>query len=68
MTAASREAVRNRAGGRFEYCRLPDFSLEPDNFHVEHIVAIKHGGGDELENIAWACIFCNLYKGPPAKC
>jgi hypothetical protein len=39
-------------------------SLSPEDFHVEHVVARKHGGGDNPENLAWACIFCNLYKGP----
>jgi hypothetical protein len=64
MTAASREAVRQRAGGRCEYCHLPDFAMAPEDFHVEHVIARKHGGGDGLDNLAWACIFCNLYKGP----
>ena len=64
MTAPHRELVRQRAIARCEYCRLPDFALEPEDFHVEHIIARKHGGPDETENLAWACIFCNLYKGP----
>jgi hypothetical protein len=64
MTAAGREAVRQRAGGRCEYCHLPDFAMAPEDFHVEHVIARKHGGGDDLDNLAWACIFCNLYKGP----
>jgi hypothetical protein len=24
----------------------------------------QHGGGDELDNLALACIHCNRYKGP----
>ena len=38
--------------------------MEPADFHVEHIVARKHGGSDDENNLAWSCIFCNLYKGP----
>jgi hypothetical protein len=64
MSHPQREAVRLRSGGRCEYCRLPDMSLAPEDFHVEHIIPRKHGGSDRLENLAWACIFCNLYKGP----
>jgi 5-methylcytosine-specific restriction endonuclease McrA len=64
MTAGHREAVRQRAGGRCEYCHLPDSAMAPEDFHVEHIIARKHGGQDGMENLAWACIFCNLYKGP----
>ncbi len=37
MTPAQREAVRQRAGGRCEYCRLPDSA----DFHVEHIIGHK---------------------------
>ena len=29
---------------------------------IEHIIPRKHGGGDENENIALACIDCNLAK------
>ena len=63
MTNARRESVRRRAGGRCEYCRLPDVALSPEDFHVEHIIARKHQGNDTEENLAWACVFCNLYKG-----
>ena len=61
---SQREIVRQRAGFRCEYCRLPDFALDAADFHVEHIIAKKHDGQDVSENLAWACIFCNLYKGP----
>jgi len=64
MSAGSRDFIRQRAGARCEYCRLPDFALEPEDFHVEHIIARKHRGEDAPDNLAWACIFCNLYKGP----
>ena len=64
MTGSSREIVRQRAGARCEYCRLPDSAIDPSDFHVEHIIARKHGGANGVENLAWACIFCNLYKGP----
>ncbi len=32
-------------------------------FQVEHIISRKHGGSSELENLAFACVFCNRYKG-----
>ena len=38
---------------------------EPFNrYHVEHIVARQHRGGDELGNLALACNHCNSRKGP----
>jgi hypothetical protein len=33
-------------------------------FHVEHIIALQHGGNDDPSNLALACDRCNLYKGP----
>ena len=64
MTAGDREAIRRRASGRCEYCLLPDFAMQPEDFHVEHIIARKHASKTTEDNLAWACIFCNLYKGP----
>jgi HNH endonuclease len=31
--------------------------------HIEHIVPKIHGGTDDPENLALACIDCNLHKG-----
>jgi hypothetical protein len=33
-------------------------------FQVDHIIARKHQGADELENLALACFACNNHKGP----
>ncbi len=32
--------------------------------HIEHIVPKQHDGDDDHENLALACIDCNLHKGP----
>jgi len=63
MDAATRNLVRHRAAGRCEYCRLLE-SAHALPFHIEHIVARQHGGGDSPDNLALACDRCNLYKGP----
>ena len=63
MDAATRELVRKRAGDRCEYCRLTQRHMPVPTFHTEHIVARKHRGGDEPENLALACDQCNLHKG-----
>jgi hypothetical protein len=62
MDAAVRELVRERAGNRCEYCRLRQ-DHTPFVLQIEHIIARKHGGGDELSNLALACDRCNLHKG-----
>jgi hypothetical protein len=33
-------------------------------FHIEHITARQHGGGDDSSNLALACPDCNAHKGP----
>ena len=63
MRGAPRDAVRERAAARCEYCRLPDAADEWP-FHVDHVIALQQGGSDALDNLWWACSRCNLYKGP----
>ena len=63
VSGRMRQAVAERAAYRCEYCGLPQkFVLhvhEPD-----HIVPHQHGGESQLQNLAWACLRCNRYKGP----
>jgi hypothetical protein len=54
-------AVRTRAGDRCEYCRMHQ-SLQGATFHVEHIVPASQQGSSSLDNLAWCCPSCNLYK------
>ena len=30
---------------------------------ADHVIAEKHGGATSLENLAWACFYCNRFKG-----
>jgi hypothetical protein len=63
MDEATRDLVRVRADHRCEYCRLRQSALFVVQFQIEHIVAKKHGGDDDPENLALACLHCNLHKG-----
>lgn len=56
--------VRRRAADRCEYCQLHQNNSPLAALHVEHIIPKKHGGTDDLDNLALACIDCNLHKGP----
>ena len=38
--------------------------MHPAPFQTDHIIAKQHGGADDLDNLALACIHCNRYKGP----
>ena len=61
ISGSQRQQVRERAEGFCEYCRAPDsFTTSP--FHCEHIIPRKVGGKNALDNLAWACPWCNNHK------
>src|SRR4051812_11899422 len=62
MDAATAQAVRSRAGDTCEYCRLPQRGSRL-RLWIDHVIAKKHGGADDLGNFALACGFCNRHKG-----
>jgi hypothetical protein len=63
INAATRRVVRHRAGERCEYCGLPQSQSPLAALQIEHILPRKHGGTDQADNLALACIDCNLHKG-----
>lgn len=62
ISDAVREAVRQRARKRCEYCLRPE-NISQITYHIDHIISEKHGGSSALENLAYCCPWCNLYKG-----
>ncbi|QDU30179.1 HNH endonuclease [Anatilimnocola aggregata] len=64
VSAGTKSLVRARAANRCEYCHLHQSDSPLAVLHVEHIIPKKHGGSDDDENLALACIDCNLHKGP----
>ena len=54
--------VAQRAQNRCEYCRIHQDDMFIA-FEIDHIIARKHGGGDEIDNLAFACPHCNQHKG-----
>lgn len=63
MDAATRAAVRERAGQCCEYCQRRQINSPLIPLQIEHIIPRKHGGSDDLDNLALACAECNLHKG-----
>jgi hypothetical protein len=62
VPATLRRQVIERAGNRCEYCLLPaEVAFFPHE--VDHVVAEKHGGATDLDNLALACWRCNRHKG-----
>lgn len=64
IDAGTRRLVRSRAGNACEYCQLLQEHSPLVSLQIEHIIPYKHHGGDEVANLALACIDCNLAKGP----
>lgn len=64
MNEVIKQQVRDRAGHRCEYCQLSQADSPLAALHIEHVRPKKHGGDDGLNNLALACIDCNLHKGP----
>ena len=62
MDAASKRLVRQRADNRCEYCGLSQEQSPLASLQIEHIIPKKHDGTDDVDNIALACIDCNLAK------
>ena len=63
MDAALQRLVWQRAGGRCEYCRLPQAESRAA-FEIDHVIARHHRGRTVSGNLALSCAFCNGYKGP----
>ncbi|MFN0079372.1 MAG: HNH endonuclease [Prosthecobacter sp.] len=64
LPAPLRQAVRERAGHRCEYCRMKQSWEGYYSYHVEHVIAQQHRGPDLLKNLALSCRHCNWLKGP----
>jgi hypothetical protein len=62
ISTSTRLFVAKRADFRCEYCRMHENdSFLP--FEIDHIISVKHGGGNEPENLAYCCPHCNQNKG-----
>jgi HNH endonuclease len=62
VSAVLRRLVIERAKEKCEYCQFPQ-SASLFAFEMEHIIAEKHGGITEAENLALSCPCCNRFKG-----
>lgn len=58
-----RQQVAARAAYQCEYCRMPERSASL-SLQVDHVIAEKHDGETSLDNLAYACVHCNAFKGP----
>ena len=57
-----RTFIADRADRLCEYCLVHEDDMIL-GCSIDHIISLKHGGSNEKNNLANACIFCNRYKG-----
>lgn len=61
-SAAERKKIWENSEKQCRYCGIFLESPAGDIMHVDHIVPVIAGGGDDLDNLAAACVTCNLKK------
>ena len=57
-----RRQVQERARGCCEYCLVHESDMYYPH-EADHVIAEKHSGPTSLDNLAWACLYCNRFKG-----
>jgi len=62
VSAALRRLVYERANHACEYCLMPEIAVLVSH-EIDHVIAEKHGGQTDENNLALACTICNKYKG-----
>jgi len=62
INAALRREVIERAGSCCEYC-LSDTEDRAVDFAIDHVIAEKHGGPTQSDNLCLSCFWCNSFKG-----
>lgn len=62
VSAALRRQVYDRSNGSCEYCWIPELAALISH-EVDHVIAEKHGGQTDGDNLALACTSCNKFKG-----
>ncbi len=56
-----KQIVRERANFACEYCGVSEQNVGGE-LTIDHFRPQVEGGGDELENLVYCCVRCNLYK------
>ena len=62
LNRKTRDTIAKRARFRCEYCLLHEDDAYL-SFQIDHIISLKHGGSNELNNLAYSCVVCNRMKG-----
>lgn len=60
LCEGGREWVFEKSNGRCHHCEVV---LDPDCFHVDHLIPVARGGLTHNDNLVASCPPCNLSKG-----
>ncbi len=63
MKRALEQLVWRRGGGHCEYCLIPQ-NRDRLPFEIDQIIARRHGGLTQADNLCLVCFACNHHKGP----
>lgn len=58
-----RDLAINRANNRCEYCLLHQDDETVYPHEIDHVIAEKHSELTQPDNLAYACFYCNRFKG-----
>ena len=61
ISAELRRLTRNRAAECCEYCLIPE-AVSLLSHQIDHVIAEKHGGRTDEDNLALSCALCNRRK------
>lgn len=57
-----RDLLRARAGYACEYCHITE-TLMGGRLTEDHVIPLREGGTDDVDNLCWCCWWCNVFKG-----
>jgi hypothetical protein len=57
-----RHQVAARANNLWEYCLIHETDTD-FGCAFDHTINLKHGGTSKADNLAYACVFCDRFKG-----
>lgn len=62
ISPEDREVVRAAYGYRCGYCGVSEFDIG-GKLQIDHYQPTAKGGSDGRENLVYACVHCNRFKG-----
>jgi hypothetical protein len=61
LTVEIRAAVRDAYDRRCGYCGVSEVWVGGE-LDIDHFRPLRHGGGDDFDNLVYACTICNRFK------